>query len=53
MVPPKVMVCVPLVAIEIATLKLAKLVLVGDTGLPTGVPSTLTWIGCTYGRNTA
>ena len=50
LVPVNVMVCVPPVAIENAMLKLVKAVLVGDTGLPTGVPSTLTWIGCTYGE---
>ena len=49
-VPVKVMACAPVVATENETLKLAKPVLVGDTGLPTGIPSTLTWIGCTYGE---
>src|SRR5271170_5132607 len=44
-VPAKVMVCLPVVAIENGTLKLLKLVLVGVTGLPIGVPSTLTWMG--------
>ena len=49
LVPVKVMVCAPVVATENATLKTAKLVLAGDTGLPTGTPSTLTWIGSAYG----
>ena len=39
MVPVKVMACAPVVATENETLKLAKPVLVGDTGLPTGIPS--------------
>ena len=38
-VPVKVMVCAPLVETEKGTLKAAKLVLAGDTGLPTGAPS--------------
>src|SRR5271169_5715164 len=45
----KVMVCAPLLATENAMLNKAKLVLAGDTRLPTGVPSTLTCTGCTWG----
>ena len=48
-VPVKVMVCVPAVAIENETLKLLKLVLAGVSGLPIGLPSTLTWMGCKSG----
>ena len=44
-VPVKAMVCAPVPATENGTLKLLKLVLAGDTKLPTGVPSTLTCTG--------
>ena len=49
-VPVKVMVCAPLVDTENGMLKLLKLVLAGDTGLPIGAPSMATWIGCAYGE---
>src|SRR5208282_6806655 len=49
-VPVKVRVCVPVVAIDNGMLKLLKLVLAGVTGLPIGLPSTLTWMGCWKGE---
>ena len=46
-VPVKVMVCAPVVETENGMLKVLKPVVAGDAKLPIGVPSTLTWIGCT------
>ena len=45
-VPVKLMVWAPLVDTENGTLKVVKLVLAGDTGVPTAVPSIRTWMGC-------
>ncbi len=48
-VPAKVIVCAPVLATENGMLTMLKLVLAGDTRLPTCVPSTVIFTGCTFG----